>query len=142
MRKKSRHINNLKQPTHKKGNSYWESYQYCQTISKMNVWKYTSQRDRSHYIPSNRPKILSLRISSLYTSSHNYSILCFFSVSRNIFTRVLNQKISNLCKCKAIIDIWPNSSTLVNFQEINLYKIHSRPTTFSIPWENMIQKTV
>jgi hypothetical protein len=47
-----------------------------------------------------------------------------------------------LCKCKAIIDIWPNSSTLVNFQEINLYKIHSRPTTFSIPWENMIQKTV
>jgi hypothetical protein len=47
-----------------------------------------------------------------------------------------------LCKCKAIIDIWPKSSTLMNFQEINLCRIHSHPTIFSTLWENMIQKTV
>jgi hypothetical protein len=31
---------------------------------------------------------------------------------------------------------------LVNFQEMNWYIIHSLPTTFSTPWENMIRKTI
>ncbi len=143
MKKKSRHIKNLKQPTPKKSNSYWESYQYCQTISKMNAWQYTLLQDRPHYIPSNKLKVLSLQISSLYTSSHDYSSLCFFSVSRNTVTHVFNQKMSHLCKRKAIINIWPKSSTLVSFQEMmNLYTINSRPTIFSTPSENMIHKTV
>jgi hypothetical protein len=142
MRKKSRHIKSLKQLTHKKSNSYWESYQYCHTISKINATQYTLLQDRSHCIASKKSKVLSLQISSLYTSSHDYLSLCFFLVSRNTVTLTLSQKISHLYKCKAIIDIWPKSSTLVNFKEMNWYRIHSLPTIFSTPWENRIQKTV
>ncbi len=142
MRNKSRHIKSLKQLTHKKSNSYWESYQYCQTVSKMNAWQYTLLQGRPLYIHSNKQKILILQISSLYTSSHDYSNLCSFLVSRNTVIHVLNQKILHWCKCKAIIDIWPKSTTLVNFQEMNWYIIHSLPTTFSTPWENMIRKTI
>jgi hypothetical protein len=85
---------------------------------------------------------LSLQFSSLCTSSHDYWSLCFFLVSRNTFIHLFNQKISHSCKCKAIIDIWQKSSTLVNFQEINLYRIHLHPSIFSTPWENMIHKIV
>ncbi len=142
MRKKSRHIKSLKQLTHKKSNSYWGSYQYCQTISKMNATQYTFQQDRSHFIHSKKSKVLNLQISSLSTSSHDYSSLYSFSVSRNTVTHIFNQKMSHLCKCKVIIDIWLKSSTLVNFQEMNLFRIHSRPTIFSILWENIIRETV
>ncbi len=142
MRKRSRHIKSLKQLTHKKSNNYWKSYRYCQTTSKMNATQYTLLQDRPHYIPSNKPKVSSLQINSLYISSHDYSNLCFFSVSRNTITHIFNHKMSHLCKCKAIIDIWPKSSTLVNFQEMNLYRIHSRPTIFSTQWDNMILKTL
>ncbi len=109
IRKKSRHIKSLKQLTHKKSSSCLKSYQYFQTISKMNATQYTLLPDKSHCIPSNKPKILNLQISSLYTSSHDYSSLCSFSVSRNTVTLTLSQKMSHLCKCKAIIDIWPKS---------------------------------
>jgi hypothetical protein len=142
MRKKNRHIKSLKQPTHKKSNSYWENYQYYQTVLKMNVRQYTLLQDRPHYIPLKKPKVFSLQISSLYTSSHDYLSLCLFSLSRNTVTPVFSQKMSHLCKCKAVIDIWLKSWILVNNQEINLYRIHSRPTIFSTPWENMIQKII
>ncbi len=92
MRKKSRHIKSLKLLTDKKSNSYWKSYQYCQTVSKMNARQYMLLQDRSHCIPSNKPKILSLQISSLCTSSQDYLSLCFFSASRNTVTHVFNQK--------------------------------------------------